>query len=122
MALNISTALTNVDGETLTSAYVRLEMQLKRDETSIVLRLLMWRSETDYDNNRRQIWVEEIPRELHIIEDTINATLYANVDMTLLHNVVAAIIEDGDVHNKYPSNYPAYAGLGASTVVVDMPV
>ena len=83
----------------------------------------MWRSESDFLANRRDIWVDEIPTQLRFLRDSLTPVQYANVDNEQIQSVIAAMLEQGSAHSKVASQFPrlTWNGLGTGTTTVVMP-
>ena len=124
MAINISlTGLTNTDGETLSGAHIRIRKFEETDETTIRINLQMWRTETDFLADRRDIWIEEIPQNFRNIVDSLTPSQYANVDNEGIQRKIADMIEQGTGHSKVVQLFPrmTWAGLGSGTTTIVMP-
>jgi len=120
------------DGDDLTGFYVDVQSRLtEKPSPKIVVELQPYRSETLYDSGHRTLKLldtgqgleTDVPHILGTITDDLTPVQYADVDMTQVHNQLAAILEQGDSHARWNELFgdAVWAGFGASTVAVDMP-
>ena len=122
------------DGDDLTSFYIDVQSRLQeKPSPKIIVELIPYRSEADLDAGFRSLQLydsdqglaTDVPHYLRSITDTLTPVQYADVDMTQVHNQLSAILEQGDSHTRWDELLGAnnvWAGFGATTVAVDLPV
>ena len=112
-------------GETRSTLYARLKVVLENNETTISAHMTVWRSESDYNNGKRSGRVTKIP--IYDFKDILTGPQYANVNMTQVHNKIAAILEQGDSHPEWDAivgpgiQWDGLDQWAANAVTVDMP-
>lgn len=122
------------DGDDLTSFYIDIESRLtEKPSPKITAELKPYRSEADLDAGFRTLQLydsgqglaTDVPSQLRTIIDDLTPVQYGNVDMTQVHNQLAALLEQGDAHARWDEligTGVVWAGFGATTVAVDLPV
>lgn len=118
MALNVTfnTPATDNTGRPISSAHIRLVVELPDNENKVIVRFGIWYNEQAYLDGRPEILVDEIPEYLNYIETDITPTQYASVDTTNAHNQLKGFIEEGELHVNWPfanadPPYPEFLGI-----------
>lgn len=121
------------DGDTITTFWLHVSAQLtEKPSPKIVVQLVPFRSESNYDQGSSNLNLEDtrqglstdVPRAISNIVSNLTPVQYANVDMSLIHNRVKDILEQGDSYVNWNTLFGdlVWAGFGANTVTVELPV
>lgn len=125
LTFTLNTPVLAETGEPMSTAYARVKITYPITEDAATLVIQLWRSEADYLAGRKEIWLPEIPIEFKLFTTSITGGQYATLGNSAILTTLANVLEDGDSHGQYPSNFPAWAGLkdldAANTVGVVLP-
>lgn len=104
MALEFSfnTQTTTDSGTKLDIAYGRLQVILLPNESEAQIRLDLYESSTAFFDNRKPVYIDEIPKSLHSFVGPVTGAQYSDLDMSNIHNQMRGVLLTGSDHGAYP--------------------